>query len=101
MKNRIRGLMFRVAGAMLALSLISAPVACKTGQGQYNPTTGIYDPGKPGDPFVVNAQRTRGIALEAFDQGAHSRGITPLAGAHEPPLCCQQLRIFRGSTGES
>lgn len=60
-------MLFWITGALMACALISAPIACKSGRGQYNPTTGVYDTAKEGDPFVVNAQRTRGIALEVFD----------------------------------
>ncbi len=40
---------------------------CKTGPGQYNPTTGVYDTNVIADTLVVTAQNTREVALGVFD----------------------------------
>lgn len=58
----------------LILSLLFAvfvvPVGCsgcKTGQGQLNPATGVYDTNAAADTLVVTVENTREIALGVFD----------------------------------
>lgn len=47
--------------------LIGCESGCKTGQGRYDATTGVYDTNAPADPVVVTAQNVRAQALNAFD----------------------------------
>lgn len=59
-----------LAAAVLIISVgffASCGSGCKTGPGQFNPLTGVYDTNVVADTFVVSAQNTREIALSVFD----------------------------------
>ncbi len=53
--------------AFLVVSTCFAFVSCKTGQGQYNPSTQVYDTNAPAASVVVTAEKLRASALDAFD----------------------------------
>lgn len=61
---------FTLSGLIVPVMLLTAFVGCngcKSGQGQYNPSTGIYDTNALADVVVVTSQNLRESALGIFD----------------------------------
>lgn len=52
---------------LAALFLCGLFIGCAPGHGRFDPKTGIYSTEQAGDPVVINAQKTRALALETFD----------------------------------
>jgi hypothetical protein len=52
---------------LMALMFAACDMGCKTGKGQLNPTTGVYDTNAMADVVVVTAETLRESALGIFD----------------------------------